>query len=240
MTGITDLHNHILYGVDDGADSLETSLELIEREYNQGVRNIIFTPHFHIGECMPKKETIELHFEKIKEAVARKYSDLSLFLGNEIMACNDMVSMLDEGRVRSLAGSRYVLVEFYPTVRFPEMEKYLRDLQNGGYIPVIAHCERYSCLRKKIGVLNREALRHIMEMGALLQVNASSVFGREKKFVAKLIEADMLHFIGTDAHSTGHRGVFWKECLTQLQKKCSPGYIQWLLEENPRRIIEDK
>lgn len=240
MTNITDLHNHILYGVDDGAASLESSMEIIKREYEQGVRNIIFTPHFHIGECMPEQEKVESHFDKLKKEVEKVYPDMALFLGNEIMACNDMVSMLEEGKLRTLAGSRYVLVEFYPTVRAAEMEKYLRDLLNGGYIPIIAHCERYSCLRKKIGILNKEMMKHFIEMGVFLQVNASSVFGRDKKFVSKLIQENMLYFIGTDAHSTGRRGVFWEECIEQLQKKCSQGYIRWLLEENPKKVIDDK
>lgn len=53
MKGITDIHSHILFEVDDGSDSIETSLKLLRKEYEQGVRNIILTPHFHIGECMP-------------------------------------------------------------------------------------------------------------------------------------------------------------------------------------------
>ncbi len=240
MTNMTDLHNHILFGVDDGADTLETSMEIIKREYEQGVRNIIFTPHFHFGECMPNKKLVEDNFEKIKAAVAKVYPDMSLYLGNEIMACNDMIALLDRGDIRTLAGSRYVLVEFYPGVRAAELEKYLRDLLNGGYIPIIAHCERYSCLRKRIGVLNKELLKHFIEMGAYLQVNASSVFGRDKKFIRRLIEENMLYFVGTDAHSTGKRGVFWKECLAQLEKKCSPGYIQWLCVENPKKVIADE
>ncbi|MCR5704592.1 MAG: hypothetical protein K6G85_08205 [Eubacterium sp.] len=240
MVNLTDLHNHILYGVDDGSDSLETSLEIIKQEYEQGVRNIILTPHFHIGECMPKQEKMQEHFEVLQKAVKKQYPDMKLYLGNEVMACNDMPDLLEEGRILSLAGSRYVLVEFYPTVREKEMERYLMDLISGGYIPIIAHCERYQCLRKKIGVINREQILHLIEMGVYFQVNATSLLGREKKFVLKMMKENFLYFIATDAHSTGRRGVYWDECLKVLEKKFTPGYLQWLLVDNPQKVIEDK
>lgn len=65
MIGITDIHSHILFQVDDGSDSIETSLKILEKEYEQGVRNVILTPHFHMGECMPDNELVKRHFNQL-------------------------------------------------------------------------------------------------------------------------------------------------------------------------------
>lgn len=240
MKGITDIHCHILYGVDDGSDSIEESIKLLKKEYTQGVENIILTPHFHMGECMPPKSKVLSHFQCLKEQAGKILPQLNLYLGNEIMACNDMVRMLNEGEIFTLADTGYVLVEFYPTVHYEEMLRYVSMLLNGGYSPIIAHVERYQCLTKAFKKINEKNIFHLIEMGAYMQVNASSVYGRNVKFVEKLIEKDFLHFIATDAHGIDYRTVHWNECLDYLQKKYNDDYLKWLLVDNPKKIISEQ
>ena len=240
MTGITDIHNHILYQVDDGADSIETTMTLLQKEYDQGVRNVILTPHYHIGACMPDTRTIQEHFQKILEETQKKIPHLNLYLGNEIMACNDIIEMLQSKKVFTLAESRYVLIEFYPSVSYSGMERYVSNLLNNGYIPIIAHCERYKCLREMFQVIKGSAIRHLVEMGAYLQVNVTSVYGKDKKFVAKLIEKDYLHLVASDAHDLEHRNIFWEECIKYLEKKYNKEYIEWLLIKNPKKILSSE
>lgn len=237
MKGITDIHSHILFQVDDGSDSIETSVEILKREYRQGAVNVILTPHFHIGECMPENSLIQEHFEKLQDIVKKEIPEINLFLGNEIMACNDMVRLLDEGRLNTLAGTRFVLVEFYPTVQYEVMVKHISNLLNGGYIPIIAHCERYGCLHASFKKINAKNISHLIEMGAYMQVNAVSVFERESRFVEKLIDNDYLHFIATDAHSLGHRSVYWDKCINHLRKKYNEDYLRWLLIDNPQKVL---
>lgn len=240
MKGLTDIHNHIIFKVDDGAVSIENSMEILNKEYAQGVRNVICTPHFHMGECMPDLQVVKNNFEALKKRTAKELSDMNLYLGNEIMACNDMVDMLDDGRLLTLAGSQYVLVEFYPTVGYSVMEKTLSRMLNGGYTPIVAHCERYRCLRSSFKVINYNNINHLTEMGSYMQVNATSVFGKDKKFVTKLIQNDFLHFIATDAHSIRTRGVYWDQCIQHLERHYNQEYIKWLLIENPKKVLEGK
>ncbi len=237
MKGIMDIHSHILYKVDDGAESIEKSMQILEREYEQGVTDVILTPHFHMGECMPDQLQIREHYDRLRVKIKTKIPDMKIYLGNEIMACNDMVEMLDKGEVLTLAGSRYVLVEFYPSAQYSIIEKSLNNLLNGGYVPVVAHCERYKCLRQAIKVIHYERVKHLTEMGAYMQVNVTSVYGRDKRFVAKLIDHDLLHFVASDAHSLGVRGVYWKQCEEYLKEKYKKKYIHWLLIENPKKIL---
>lgn len=240
MRRITDIHSHIIYGVDDGADSMETSLKIIEQEWEQGVSKIILTSHFHIGEYMAERQKVYSRYEKIKAEVNKILPEMELHLGNEIMACNDMVELLERGKLFTLANTQYVLVEFYPAVQYAVMEKYLRDLLNGGYIPIVAHCERYRCLRAPGRIISGSRIYHLIEMGAYMQVNASSVYGKDRKFVAKLIDNDLLHFVGSDAHNTRNRGVTWDKCIEYLEKKYNHSYIEWLLVENPDKVLEGK
>lgn len=240
MDGITDIHNHILFGVDDGADSLEISLEILKREYQQGVNKVILTPHYDIGQYMSEPKVIRTHFEQLKKMAKEILPDMELYLGNEILECNDMVQLLDSGRIFSLAGSRYVLVEFYPSVQYSIMEKSLKVLLNGGYIPIIAHCERYKCLRAAFKVIHARNISHLIEMGAYMQVNVTSVFGRDSKFVLKMIDNDYLHFVASDAHGLEKRGVHWDKCIKFLNKKYNKKYLEQLLVKNPEKILKNE
>ena len=82
---------------------------------------------------------------------AKEFPDVKLYLGNEVLLCNDMVEKLDAGNILTMANSRYVLIEFYPTEDYATIERAISLLLNGGYIPIIAHCERYRAFRKRIG-----------------------------------------------------------------------------------------
>lgn len=237
MKNITDIHSHINYQVDDGSDSIETSIQMLKKEYEQGVENVILTPHFHLGECMPKSETVKAHFEVLLDKMADIIPGMKLYLGNEIMWCSEAVQMLDAGQLYTLADTKYVLIEFYPTVQYSEMEKAISLLLNYGYIPIVAHCERYQCLRTAFKIINEGHIRHLIDMGAYMQVNVTSVFGKENRFVSKLINKDLLHFVASDAHGLETRSVHWDKCLRYLEKKYNNEYIKWLLIENPQKVL---
>lgn len=240
MQNIFDVHNHVLYNVDDGAQTLEESLEMIGEGYKQGVRGMILTPHFCYGRQKADIETMREHFEVLKEKSAEMYPHMKLYLGQEIMATEGMVEWLNEGKVMTMADSRYVLVEFTPDVSYPVMERYVQNLRVTGYSPIIAHCERYACLRGWFNKPNIEKIKHIVEMGSYMQVNARSVYGDEKKFVDILMERDLLHLIGTDAHSSKKRRINMEKCVDFLQKKYNDEYIRLLLAENPQKIIDNQ
>ena len=84
MKGITDIHNHILFQVDDGSDSIETSVDILKKEYEQGVENVILTPHFHWGECMPERNLIQTNFEMLQTVVKKEIPDMNLFLAMKL------------------------------------------------------------------------------------------------------------------------------------------------------------
>lgn len=110
--GIFDIHCHIVPGVDDGAADIEETRKLLEMEYKQGVRNIILTPHFRFQMFETSLEKVQRQFRLAEEAAADISKDLHLYLGCEFHANMEMLPMLREKKVSTMAGSRYVLVEF--------------------------------------------------------------------------------------------------------------------------------
>lgn len=110
--GIFDIHCHIVPGVDDGAADIEETRKLLEMEYKQGVRNIILTPHFRFQMFETPLEKVQRQFRLAEEAAADISKDLHLYLGCEFHANMEMLPMLREKKVATMAGSRYVLVEF--------------------------------------------------------------------------------------------------------------------------------
>lgn len=240
MERITDIHTHILYGVDDGAHSIEDSIRILKEEYEQGVRNVILTPHYRNGEYKVSTTKIKEHFGVLKEEAGKHFPDMKLVLGQEILAFPGVTKELENGKALTMADSRYVLIEFDIDVDYSRLEKYVQELLLGGYTPIIAHCERYRCLRKVLGNADIGKITHIVEMGSYLQVNADSVYKKDKKFVRELMDNELLHFIGSDAHNLSDRGVYFDRCIKYLNKKYNSEYIQWLLEKNPEKVINNR
>ena len=110
--GIYDVHCHIVPGVDDGASNYEETKKLLQMEYDQGVRGIIVTPHFRFRMFETPIERIKEQFVLVQRAAAETGNDLEVYLGCEFHANMEMPDMLREGKVSTMAGSRYVLTEF--------------------------------------------------------------------------------------------------------------------------------
>jgi protein-tyrosine phosphatase len=235
MNGLYDIHCHILPGVDDGAKSLEEAVWMLKKEYADGVRRIIVTPHFRYGMFEPPMEEVKKQFLRLQKASAEIGDDLILYLGCELHASMDMVSCLREGERLTLAGSRYVLVEFGNADEKSYMKERIQKLKLNGYNPIIAHVERYRVTRGDITFI--EDLR---DLGAYIQVNADSISGKDglsmKWFVKKLMKMDLLDFIGTDGHGSKNRVPDMAKCYSQVVKLMGEQYARTIMVENPKKI----
>ena len=147
--GVVDIHTHVLPGIDDGAEKMALSYRMLRRSYKQGVRKVIATPHYVAYHWRTKPQQIQELMEKLAARVQKAMPDLELYRGQEIQYFEGMVEMLREGKLLTLAGSRYVLTEFLPTSSWSQIEGAVRELTMAGYLPVLAHIERYQCLREK-------------------------------------------------------------------------------------------
>ena len=218
MKGLYDIHCHILPGVDDGARNMEESLWMLNKEYQEGVRHVILTPHFRYDMFEPHMNIVTRQFMQLRRAAMNIGDEgMRLYLGCELHSSMDMVECLKKGRRLTLAGSRYVLVEFSNGDEKNYIEERVRSLLMNGVIPIIAHVERYKATRNDIGFLTE-----LKDMGAHIQVNADTISGQDgfgaKTFARKVMKHGLLDFVGSDGHRKTERIPEIGKCVAKMEK----------------------
>lgn len=237
---VVDIHCHILDGIDDGPKTLEEAISLCRMLQIRGIDKVVATPHF-IGDydSKPTPESINEKIATLKSKMKKENIRLEIYPGMEVFASNDTVERIEKGEILTLNNSRYVLIEF----SFENIPKYMSELlfsmQLKGYIPIIAHPERYSVRYRKSGIIKKA-----VESGSLLQVNSGSVMGAHGTEVQdeaiRLLKSGMVHLIATDAHG-GRRPIY---AVSEIQKGlaeiCGVENMKKLLYINPQRVFEDE
>ena len=238
---IADIHTHILPGVDDGSPDIETSMHMIDIAYSEGTRRLFLTPHYMSDHNDYEPWTLRHRFEEIEQEVKRNYPDLELYLGNEVYYTRGTLEDLRAGKIETMAGSRYVLVEFSPKDPFEKIYQATREITNAGYRMLVAHVERYRCMEKK-----RDHLLRLADMGAVFQTNASALVKGEghapstvSRWNRKVLIDDWIAFLGSDAHDMKYRAPRVAEAAGWIRRKnqASAEYILW---GNSQAIIDDK
>ena len=235
-----DIHCHLIPGVDDGAKDIKESLAALKEEYDQNVRWIICTPHVTANLTSREAKNIETSFGELKSRLKKTDfgHDMELYLGCEIMYSESIAERLDAGEIWTMSGTSYVLVEFLPSVAYEELCRAVRRLSAKGYIPILAHIERYLCLYKSL-----ERIRDLQESGAYFQVNASSLKGgilnQKSAYVKKLCKSGLVHFLATDSHGMVHRQPDIKKGAEWVINNCDSRLGQKILHQNGMAVLND-
>ena len=199
-----DIHTHILYNVDDGSDTLEESIAMLKKAALAGVTDIIVTPHY-TGVEEYDRFKVEAAYGILKEKVEQLNINVKLHLGNEIAIYGNITEILNDENVNSLAGTKYILIEFPMSTDVNYVLDTIYEIRLKGYIPVIAHPERCECFRK-----NEQVLKDAVGEGALIQCNTGSlieVYGKTaKRIVRKLLKENLVTFLATDTHNEKNNG----------------------------------
>ena len=232
-----DIHTHVLPRIDDGAKDWDVCLEMLRRSSERGVQAVIATPHYIPWKQTSSPERIEeLCLEAKKKLLEKHGITMDIYCGNEIYYTIDAIRDLREGKILTLAKSRYILVEFGFQASFQTIRRAVKDFVEAGYIPIIAHMERYECLR------NLAKLQEIKEMGAFLQVNAESVrgglFQAEKRWAKRCLKQELVDFFASDMHDLSTRTPIREKELQWILKKMKAEYQEDLLYSNAWRIID--
>lgn len=230
-----DIHAHILPGVDDGARSIEEACVLVQRMAETGFSTIIATPHYSRRRGTEGYEEI---FEKLKTAVEEVIPGFQLYLGHETYYHEELAERLKEGNAFTLAGSRYVLVEFDNEVAFQTIHRAIRRLLTSGYYPIIAHMERYYCLREP------KNLHEIYSSGCYFQMNYESLEGHwfqtEVRWCRKQVQEGKIHFLGTDMHRTDYRPPETEKAMQWLERHVDMDIVRTITYENALRVIKNE
>jgi tyrosine-protein phosphatase YwqE len=214
---VADMHSHLLPGIDDGSVDMENSIELISALRSMGYQKLITTPHIfwdmykNTTEIIREKEALvnaELMLRGIDvqlEAAAEYYVDEHF---EELIAKNDILSF----------GDKYVLFELSFDTEQINYKRAVFNLQLNGYKPILAHPERYEYWHS-----NFSKYEDIADRGILIQINTNCLTGHYgpgvKRISERLIEADLVDFIGTDTHHVGHLNLLEAMRHSPLLKK---------------------
>lgn len=235
-----DIHSHVLPGVDDGAPDMEEALKMLQCAANEGIGKIIVTPHQKPDRRCVSVTGLNKRMNALQEEAQRCGLNIRLYPGGELFFRQSLPEELQSGRLCTLAESRYVLVEFFPQEQYRYIRDGLYSLLAAGYIPVVAHVERY------VQVMgSREYQEELLDMGCYFQVNAASLTGKYgfgmKRSAWQLVKRRQVHFVGTDAHrSEGNRAPQLLHCAQLLEKKCGGEYAAQLLYRNAEMILQDR
>ena len=224
-----DPHNHILPNVDDGAASDEEAIEMLRIAEDDGIRTIVATPHVPSpsGVTLAPEEILR-HVAALNELARDRGIGVGVLAGSEIRCEPDIVNALQMGELLTMNGSPYVLLELPLFGDWPShVRSTVYDLQMEGFIPILAHVERYPAVQ--------EDLRFLVDLvatGVLMQVNASSIApgagGREPATARRLLEAQMVHVLGSDAHSPRRRSPRLRAAYQRVAEMTKPEYAAWI------------
>lgn len=233
--GLTDIHTHILFGVDDGAKNIGDSMGILDEEREQKVDKIVLTPHYGPKFGHPDAAMLKERYMELCERAAQYYPEISLYLGSELYYQEKTVSDLDKGKALTMNNTRYVLTEFGVTDSYSYIYRAIQNLSYAGYIPIIAHAERYESVFGHV-----ERVEELVDLGAYIQLNAESLtggfFDRRTSFCRKLLKEGLMHFTGSDCHDLRERRPNMAQAAQILAKKKAFG----ILEDNPRNMLEGK
>ncbi|MDQ0160440.1 tyrosine-protein phosphatase [Alkalibacillus salilacus] len=234
-----DIHSHILPGVDDGAQNINDSIEMAKMAVSQGITTIYATPHHLNGRYETLPQTINEQVHILNQELHKHQIDLTIKSGQEIRINGEVNEYLTKKSAIALGdNTNYVLIEF-PTSHVPKYSKYtFYDLQRDGYLPIVVHPERNAAIFKHPSILYR-----MIKRGAFSQLTAGSVAGHFGKKIQslcfRLIEANLVHFIASDAHNIDSRGFFMKEAFEVIEKRYGYGLVEQF-QENARAVSSNE
>jgi len=231
-----DIHCHILDGIDDGAQDLDASLNMIKHAVNEGITKIIATPHHKNGKYDNVASSIKDKVIELNKTIKEHNLPIEILPGQESRIYGDLLEDYDKGEILTLNHSKYLFIEF-PSNHVPRYtKKLLFDIQLAGLSPIIVHPERNSEI-----IENPSILYKLVEQGAATQVTASSVtghFGKKiKKFSLQLIESNQAHFIASDAHNLSGRSFRLREAYDEIGKEFGRDLV-YMFQENAELVVE--
>ncbi|KAA5540348.1 tyrosine-protein phosphatase [Adhaeribacter rhizoryzae] len=213
-----DMHSHLLPGLDDGADTIEKSLEMIQVLGDLGYRKLILTPHI-MGDFYRNTPTgIREKLALVRTAVKEKGWEMELDCAAEYYLDEWFLGKIKAEEPLLSFGENYVLIETSYINEPFNFKEIIFSLKAAGYMPVLAHPERYTYLYNRL-----DALEEMHDLGVLFQLNLNSFSGyysqAAKKVAEKLVDLKLVHFVGSDAHALRHLEILPKAAASSYFKK---------------------
>ena len=233
-----DIHLHILPSIDDGPATLQESLALAEVLVQEGIHTAVATPHYN-DEFVPRPAAeIQERVYELQQELDRHDIRLRIFAGHEALIQPRLVENIHTGRIATLNGSRYLLLELWNDTWLPETEQVIFELRALGITPILAHTERYRVFQREL-----EHLTTLLRQGVLVQITASSLIGMQgrkaQQTAETLLKRGLVHCIASDAHGLHRRPPAITKGLRQVVQVIGQVKTQQLIEDFPMMIINN-
>ncbi|MDP3097816.1 MAG: CpsB/CapC family capsule biosynthesis tyrosine phosphatase [Syntrophales bacterium] len=233
-----DMHSHILPGLDDGAADWDQALAMARVAVEDGIEEMVCTPHWVLGKYENDRETVLRRFAEFEERLAAEKIPLKVHTGMELRIDTSIPDRLKAGRLLTLNnGSRYVLLEL-PDENMPaNLHEFFWNLQINGYRPILSHVERNPYFRG-----NPHRLLHWVENGILTQITAASLlegFAEEiREFALFLVEHRLVQMLVTDTHSLRMRKPQLSGARRVIENLAGPETAARMVCDTPRLILK--
>ena len=237
---MVDIHCHILPEVDDGAWDMEAAVAMAKIARDSGVKKIITTPHFKGEPKSLEAVCVLMHQRRLLQSrLKREKIEVELLPGAEVLCVPQTMELAQTGRLPTLGTGRYVLTEFYFDASAGFMDETLHGLRQMGYLPVVAHPERYGAVQR-----DPELAARWFHRGIVLQINKGSVLGafgrRAEDAAVRMLCRGNAHIIASDAHSPHVRTTDLQPVRHWCLDHLGQAYTKILLEDNPGRVAAGK
>ncbi|GAC1342324.1 MAG: protein tyrosine phosphatase [Ktedonobacteraceae bacterium] len=234
-----DTHLHILSGVDDGPETIQESLSLARALVQEGIHSAIATPHSNDEYPPHSAAEIRQRVYDMQQALDRHGIPLRLFAGHEALIKAGLVEDIQAGRLATLNGSAYLLLELWNSTWIPETEQVIFELRAHGIIPIIAHPERYRAIQQ-----DPARLAALLQQGAIAQLTASSLVGMQgnttRSCAETLLKKDLIHCIGSDAHGLHRRPPGVARGLQRATELVGQARVYQMTEAQPAAIVNNQ
>lgn len=231
-----DIHCHPLSGVDDGAETFETSVAMCKMAAADGITHIVATPHSNYT----YKFQPEVNREKLAELQAALGDTPKLLLGCDFHLSYDNIRQLIDNRSHfTINQTSYVLIELAEHFIPEQFDQVFYELQVAGLTPILTHPERNSVVRRK-----PELVYHWLTRGCLVQVTAQSYTGgfgaTALELTEEWLERNLIHFFATDAHDPKHRPPILSRCYKKVAEIRGQEVADLLFTQNAEAVIQGK
>lgn len=234
-----DIHAHILPSLDDGARDEAMTLDMLRIAQDDGIKQIVATPHYICGANNYNKTLLVESFNRINRLKQNNDIEVDILLGNEIFLDEYSLNHLKKNKCMTLNNSKYVLVEFSLSAIPQNAECLLYGLLEAGYIPILAHVERYCEVIHDPSVIIK-----FIKMGCLVQVNGTSIIGHSGRKIYRtameLILRNMVCTVASDCHSDKVRSPRLGHAYDIVSSKFGVKKAGMLFATNPLKIIKDE
>jgi protein-tyrosine phosphatase len=214
MNGFVDIHHHLLYGLDDGPAAFDQMAGMLRAACADGISAIIATPHASPGVRPFDGALMERRLNEAREYCRENGLDLTIYPGAEVLYTPMLLNIVSGGNIPTLAGTRYVLVEFAPSAGLDAVESAARALVRSGRVPIFAHVERCRFLTAR-----PERMRLLKaQYGVLFQVNCAALLEGGWLSMGRLLREGLIDFAATNAHDTIVRDCRMSNAYRRLER----------------------